>query len=810
MGQVGTVFEDASSVYLLVHSCMSASFLFLFCSVHHSHFFQSKQPIKKTSTPSTLIPKSMKIINKMGSMPNHTAAMDQPGSGNLSILTKVDKLRGLTGTKIALPQLVVVGDQSSGKSSVLEGLTGFGFPRDAELCTRYATQITCRRESTESIDVSIIPHTDASPSEQERIKAFHRNLTEMTPESLAEVFMAANQAMGIRTITNTTALDATILPAFSEHILKIEKLGPNEEHFTVIDVPGIFRKETEGVTTEADIDLVRNMVKHYMKDDRTIILAIMPSNVDPATQEILKLAKQADPEMRRTMAVLTKPDLAIESTMKKIAIDHVIGTRSDLLLGYYIVKNRGPDDGDMTLEEGKTAERRFFSQDPWTQLKNTEKAGIDNLGRRVRELLVDLIKREFPKLKQEVMSTLSSLKTQVNEMGPERSSQQAQRAYLNKISEAFQTLARDALNAYYPGNKVFDERHDLRLITRIVEANEKYADEIATRGHTRPFAYEAGSDASDDSSLAQTGAKVKIEPVAFDVYGISGDESYPDLDEIFDSAETMVLEFRDQDIMEYIEDVYKQSRGQELGTYGGALLSTMLKEQSKKWEPITLSYMKGVIWNVHHFISEIVTEICPDTRVRDELWNGFLLEELQASYRRAMDHAKFLLELEREGVPLTLNHYFNDGLQKAQSGRLVEAMKGLGIAKSFESHDGYGNVVGHEQGIFLSEASLNGLSFNMSNAENVRDYMHDVLKSYYKVARKRFVDVVCQQAVNHHLLQGKGSPLKIFSTQMVLDLNEDQLDMIAAEDAPVKLRREKLEREKKGFEEALKVLKGSN
>lgn len=38
------------------------------------------------------------------------------------------------------------------------------------------------------------------------------------------------------------------LPAFSEHILKIEKLGPDEEHFTVIDVPGIFRKETEGRT----------------------------------------------------------------------------------------------------------------------------------------------------------------------------------------------------------------------------------------------------------------------------------------------------------------------------------------------------------------------------------------------------------------------------------------------------------------------------------------------------------------------------------------------------------------------------------
>ncbi|CAJ2510958.1 Uu.00g065830.m01.CDS01 [Anthostomella pinea] len=68
-----------------------------------------------------------------------TAAEGQHGIGNLAILTKVDKLRELIGTRVALPQLVVIGDQSSGKSSVLEGLTGFALPRNAELCTRYAT-----------------------------------------------------------------------------------------------------------------------------------------------------------------------------------------------------------------------------------------------------------------------------------------------------------------------------------------------------------------------------------------------------------------------------------------------------------------------------------------------------------------------------------------------------------------------------------------------------------------------------------------------------------------------------------------------
>ncbi len=106
------------------------------------------------------------------------------------------------------------------------------------------------------------------------------------------------------------------------------------------------------------------------------ILAIMACNNDLATQEILKLARDADPTMTRTMAVLTKPDLAIERTMQQIAIDHVIGKRkNDLTLGYYVVKNRGSDDTEMTLEQGFIQERHFFATAPWSALNRTGRAG---------------------------------------------------------------------------------------------------------------------------------------------------------------------------------------------------------------------------------------------------------------------------------------------------------------------------------------------------------------------------------------------------------------------------------------------------
>lgn len=76
-------------------------------------------------------------------------------------------------SKLTCPvQLVVVGDQSSGKSSLLESLTGLPFPRDVELCTRYATQITSRRDSESRIEVTIFPGPHASDDHKKHLAGF--------------------------------------------------------------------------------------------------------------------------------------------------------------------------------------------------------------------------------------------------------------------------------------------------------------------------------------------------------------------------------------------------------------------------------------------------------------------------------------------------------------------------------------------------------------------------------------------------------------------------------------------------------------
>jgi len=97
------------------------------------------------------------------------------GLGDPAYLEKIDRLFACcVGDVIDLPQIVVIGDQSSGKSSVLEGLIRKPLPRDSGLCTRFATQIIFKRSPTETISISIIPGTDATEEHKARLQAWSK------------------------------------------------------------------------------------------------------------------------------------------------------------------------------------------------------------------------------------------------------------------------------------------------------------------------------------------------------------------------------------------------------------------------------------------------------------------------------------------------------------------------------------------------------------------------------------------------------------------------------------------------------------
>lgn len=97
---------------------------------------------------------------------------------------------------------------------------------------------------------------------------------------------------------------------------------------------------------------------------------------------------------------------------------------------------------------------------------------------------------------------------------------------------------------------------------------------------------------------------------------------------------------------------------------------------------------------------------------------------------------------------------------------------------------------------------------SMSNDDHIIRDIHDSLRSYYKVARKRFVDNVVQSAC-WHLMTGPKTPLKLFNASFISKLNEEQIEDIASEDAGRKRKRKALEKEIKDLEAGKKILNQS-
>ena len=194
---------------------------------------------------------------------------------------------------------------------------------------------------------------------------------------------------------------------FAEHVLKIEKCGPNEDYLTIIDVPGIFRNIDKGITTHDQRVFVQDMVKAYIKDERTVILAVLPSSADVATQEILALAEEADRSGDRTLGILTNADLLKEKSAKAAVASLVDGTRKPLKLGYHLVTNRGGDDLGAEDDTAAALQQReiMFQESPWKNLPE-DRIGIQALRERLQDVLGEITDRAFPALRDETKSKL--------------------------------------------------------------------------------------------------------------------------------------------------------------------------------------------------------------------------------------------------------------------------------------------------------------------------------------------------------------------------------------------------------------------
>lgn len=328
---------------------------------------------------------------------------------------------------LSLPQLVVCGDQSAGKSSVLEALTEIPFPRNDNLCTRYATEIILRRSPVSSLTIKVIPDSARPPSEQEKIKKFAETITDFG--DLPRVMGLANDVMGI---SSTGELESA-RSAFAKDTLSIEIEGPSRPQLTLVDIPGLIQTSTKGVS-DTDVELVAEITQRYISQPRTICLAVVSATNDAANQPILRKVRQVDPEGARTLGIITKPDrLSSGSGSEMKFLELARNEDVYFRLGWHVLKNRSYEQRDCSLEERNFAESTYFSTSNFKTLPATN-LGIDALRVRLSQLLFEHVKQELPKLRKDLEDALDAAKTKIAKLGNSRATSIECKAYLSQLS----------------------------------------------------------------------------------------------------------------------------------------------------------------------------------------------------------------------------------------------------------------------------------------------------------------------------------------------------------------------------------------
>lgn len=360
----------------------------------------------------------------------------------LELLDAIDHLR-LQGIDhyISLPQIIVCGDQSSGKSSVLEAISGIPFPIKSNLCTCFPTELVLRRAPDTGVSVSIIPDGSVLGKKSKKKRAaqtFHEELEGF--EGFPDLIEKAKTVMGISMLGK----------AFSKDRLRVEIAGPDRPHLTIIDMPGLIHSETKSQSAE-DVKLVGEVVKDYMAQPRSVILAVVSAKNDFANQVVLSYAREVDGRGSRTMGVITKPDTLVSgSGSEALYISLAKNKEVNFDLGWHVLKNLDSETqkGSSLLSRRNSEEAQFFSEGAWEELPSSM-LGINELRKKLSNVLLRQIALELPSLIREIELKLDSSNEELKRLGEPRLTLDEQRVRLLQISQDFQSLVERSLSGTY-------------------------------------------------------------------------------------------------------------------------------------------------------------------------------------------------------------------------------------------------------------------------------------------------------------------------------------------------------------------------
>jgi GTPase SAR1 family protein len=532
---------------------------------------------------------------------NQDLANEQQG-----LLDLIDKLQFAQLDNVKLPQIVVVGDQSAGKSSVLEAITGTPFPREAGACTRFATEIRLRRAKEEKFSIHIIPDkNNRTYPEQERLRQFGVTVDESM--SFHTLMRLAVDQIAPKNIPGRFA---------AGDILVVEKRGPNMPLLTVVDLPGLVKNPNNDQSAD-DIKAINDLTDRYMKSSRTIILAVVGGNQDYVQAPILTKAREFDPTGGRTIGVLTKPDLteSIGLEDKFIALVNNQDKRNHFDLGWYVLLNPGPREPGQewpSAEERKRTEDAFFTTGKWSSLPQTM-CGAAALKQKLSVQLQRHIGKHVRTLQKEIQKAHDDCVAELKLLGTGKDTVEEMREELVQLCSDSKDLVTPAVHGTYtnpPGKSFFPRSVDRKgtppqkLRARTVEENRRFAERV--RMHGQKLHFTSASDPQATKGRRQ------------------GNITRQDF------------------AREEVEPLLRQNTGTEFPMdHNPRLVYTLFQSYSENWSRLAQEHKDnlGVICN--EFLGEIIDHIWP-YRMREPLRTEFLDPQMKGILEKAQKEVDVL------------------------------------------------------------------------------------------------------------------------------------------------------------------------
>ncbi|EIW60770.1 dynamin-like GTPase VPS1 [Trametes versicolor FP-101664 SS1] len=333
------------------------------------------------------------------------------------IVNVVNKLQdvfsavGSSASQIDLPQICVLGSQSSGKSSVLENIVGRDFlPRGTGIVTRRPLVLQLiNRKPTGS------PNGKANGTEDLKSGGD----TAANPDEWGEFLHLPGQKFYdfnkirdeiVRDTEAKTGKNAGISPL----PINLRIYSPNVLTLTLVDLPGLTKVPVGDQPRDIEKQ-IKDMLLKYISRPACIVLAVTAANTDLANSDGLKLAREVDPEGQRTIGVLTKVDLMDQGTD---VVDILAGRVIPLRLGYVPVVNRGQRD----IEQGKAIsaalehERKYFETHP-SYANKAQYCGTPFLARKLNVILMAHIRNTLPDIKARITQQQQKFNAELQTLG---------------------------------------------------------------------------------------------------------------------------------------------------------------------------------------------------------------------------------------------------------------------------------------------------------------------------------------------------------------------------------------------------------